>query len=165
MEIGDRFGVTIRVSRQKNLDKEAKHGGLHLISKKEILKEVIKKHEEYPDSKIIVQHTVDARCSGGLLKERDDMVFLEAVQGDAPPLLEGTTNNYESWVVNLNLRCWHKKRDYKINYKNIDLIASRDLNTFLDCAKKLEAPAILEWSISKNSKLYFYEYRKLKELR
>jgi len=44
--------------------------------------------------KIIIQHTVDSKCSGTVVQNSKN-ILIEAIPGDAPPLLEGRTTNYE----------------------------------------------------------------------
>jgi len=158
---GDRKGVTIRVSMPGTLDKIAKHGGLHVIEKEEILKRVIQKHQQYgPLSKIIVQHTVDARCSGAIIKEGSS-VTIEAVPGDAPPLLEGSALSYERWTLSLDQFEWRKEKSYFNRNVMTEVLTHEDckkLGKYINC---LPDKAYLEWSISKNGKPFFYEYCKL----
>jgi len=160
---GDRVGVTIRVSMPYGLDKVAKHGGLHITDKEKVVKRVLEKYEQYkPYCKLIIQHTVDARCSGTILKENDNTV-IETVFGDAPPLLEGMVSNYERWTFSGGK--WVKEKAYQTNNKEMRILNSKDLQTFECYIKKLPSSAYLEWSISKNGKLYFYEYYKFRNHR
>jgi hypothetical protein len=154
----DRIGVTIRVSLPDDLDKLAKHGGLHVTDEKEVLKKVLEKHQQYkPDGKVIVQHTVDARCSGTVLKEIDQAI-IEAIFGDAPPLLEGDVTNYEKWVFHLKPGSWKKERTYKLGNKEAVVLTQGTLQLFEKYIKTMPDYTYLEWSISKNGKLYLYEY-------
>jgi hypothetical protein len=158
---GDRIGVTIRVSMPGPLDKLAKHGGLHVTEEGEVLKRVIDKYEQYgPKSKIVIQHTVDARCSGAILKE-DDLCVIEAILGDAPPLLEGYATNYEKWVILLESCRWHKERVYMTENRGRSVLTEKGRYKLEKYVKLLPSHAYLEWSISKCGKLYFYEYCKL----
>jgi hypothetical protein len=158
----DRIGVTIRVSLPGSLDKFAKHGGLHVIEESDVVKRVLNKYEQYkPDGKIIIQHTVDARCSGTILKENGETI-VETVFGDAPPLLEGQTTDYETWIFSRTSGNWRKEKIYKHNNKEVDVLTPVDLQTFEKYIKLLIGAVYLEWSISKSGKLYFYEYLNLK---
>jgi len=160
-EVGDRMGVTIRVSMPGQLDKLAKHGGLHVIEESEVLKKVLDKYKEYgPNSKILIQHTVDARCSGAILKE-DAHCVIETIPGDAPPLLEGHSTNYEKWVFLLKSGLWQKERAYVANNQELPVLTRDDLQKLERCLKLLTSDAYLEWSISKKGELFFYEYCKL----
>ena len=159
---GDSIGVTIRVSMPNDLDKLAKHGGLHVTEEKEVLNRVLEKYQQYkPQGKIVVQHTVDARCSGTILKENEHAI-IEAIFGDAPPLLEGEVTNYEKWVFLLQSREWKKERAYMQGDREIAVLTLEDIELLEGYIRTLPSDAYLEWSISKNTKLYFYEYYKLK---
>lgn len=154
----DRIGVTIRVSLPGDLDKLAKHGGLHVTDEKEVLKKVLDRYQQYkPDGKVIVQHTVDARCSGAVLKESDHAT-VEAIFGDAPPLLEGEVTSYEKWVFHLKPGSWKKERTYKLGNKEAVVLTQETLQLFEKYIKTMPDYTYLEWSTSKNGKLYFYEY-------
>ena len=158
----DRMGVTIRVSMPGELDKLAKHGGLHVTEEKEVLRRVLEKYQQYkPDGKIVVQHTVAARCSGTILKE-NDCVTIEAIFGDAPPLLGGEVTNYETWIFHLQSRRWKKERTFVQEDEEVAVLTPRGLELLEGYVKTLPDNTYLEWSISKNDKLYFYEYCKLK---
>lgn len=160
-EPGDRIGVTIRVSMPGTLDKLTKHGGLHVTEKEEIIKRIHGKYQQYgPNSKIIIQHTVDARCSGAILKE-DDSCVLEAIPGDAPPLLEGHVVNYEKWIFFLKSGKWTKEKTYRVGENERLVLVSEDLQRFEKYIGALSNKAYLEWSISKCGELFFYEYCKL----
>ena len=161
----DRIGVTIRVSMPGTLDKLAKHGGLHVTEEKEVLKRVLEKYQQYkPDGKIVVQHTVDARCSGVMLKENGH-ITIEAIPGDAPPLLEGEVTNYEKWVLRARARKprrWEKEKVYTYGDKEVAILGPKDVQKLEAYTELLPGNTYLEWSISKSGKLYFYEYCKLK---
>jgi len=159
----DRIGVTIRVSMPGALDKRSKHGGLHVTGEREVLKRVIEKYEQYkPEGKIIVQHTVDARCSGTILKE-SNCITVEAILGDAPPLLEGRAIDYETWVLGSYYRRWKKERTYIRAGKEMTVLTFEDIETLKNYVKTLDSNTYLEWSIAKNGEAYFYEYFKLQE--
>lgn len=159
----DRIGVTIRVSIPGTLDKLAKHGGLHVTKEEDVLKKVLEKYQQYkPDVKIVVQHTVDARCSGTILKE-NGYITIEAIFGDAPALLEGEATNYEKWVLLLKPRRWKKEKTYMCDDKEVEVLTFKDLETLESYIKTLDSNIYLEWSISKNGKIYFYEYCKLQK--
>jgi hypothetical protein len=158
----DRIGVTIRVSMPGVLDKLARFGGLHIVDERDVLKRVLEKYQQYgPRSKIVVQHTVDAKCSGTILKE-DDTCIIEAIFGDAPPLLGGEVTDYEQWVLHLKARIWEKKRTYESEGKRVAILTSGALEVFEQYILSIPNCTYLEWSISKNRKLYFYEYYALK---
>jgi hypothetical protein len=159
----DRIGVTIRVSLPGASDKLARHGGLHVVDEKEVLKRILEKHQQYkPNEKVIVQHTVDARCSGTVLKE-SGQVTIEAILGDAPPLLEGEATSYEKWILYLKTGKWEKGRTYRLENREVVVLTSEHLELFEKYIKSVPNHTYLEWSISKNGKLYFYEYYSLKE--
>lgn len=161
----DRIGVTIRVSMPGTLDKLAKHGGLHVTEEKEILKRVLEKYRQYkPGGKIVVQHTVDARCSGTILKE-NDRAIIEAIFGDAPPLLEGEAADYERWIFLSKLGRWKKERVYIQDDKERAVLTPKDIQTFEGYIRRLPSNVYMEWSISRSGKLYFYEYSKLSSRR
>jgi hypothetical protein len=158
----DRIGVTVRVSMPGDLDKLAKHGGLHVIDEGEILKRVLAKYEQYkPEGKIVIQHTVDAKCSGAILKEKEH-VTIEAILGDAPPLLEGRVTSYEKWVFNFKSRRWKKEEAYMCGDEELTVLTPDDIQKLEVYVGRLPSDSYLEWSISKSGKLYFYEYCKLK---
>jgi len=161
---GDRIGVTIRVSMPGSLDKVAKHGGLHITTEEKVLKKVLERYQRYkPDGRIIVQHTVDAKCSGALLKEYENAIIV-AIPGDAPPLLEGVTTNYEKWVFTLNDKTWVKERAYRLRDEEINILTQKDIKNIEHYVRALTRDnTYLEWSISKRGKLYFYEYYELKD--
>lgn len=159
----DRIGVTIRVSLPGNLDKVGKHGGLHLIDEKDILKRVLQKHEQYkPLEKIILQHTVDAKCSGVTMKD-GGRIIIETIPGDAPPLLQGETSNFESWIYLLDKAKWIKERSYVKNNREVQILSKYELNKFIYYIKKFVKNIYLEWSIAKNGIIYFYEYLDLSQ--
>jgi len=161
----DRIGVTIRVSMPGALDKRSKHGGLHVTGEREILKRVLEKYEQYkPGGKIIVQHTVDARCSGTILKE-NHYITVEAIFGDAPPLLEGRTTKYETWIFDLHYRKWKKEKAYIRADEEVTVLTFEDVSALEKYAKTVNSNTYLEWSIAKNGKLYFYEYLVLERTR
>ncbi len=157
----DRIGVTIRVSLPGSLDKMGKHGGLHVVEEKEILKKVLQKHEQYkPMEKIILQHTVDAKCSGVTMKD-NGKIIIETVPGDAPPLLQGETSNFESWIYYLDENMWSKNRSCMYNEKEIRILTDIELTSLLKSVIELKKNAYFEWSISKNGQIFYYEYLEL----
>ncbi len=159
---GDAIGVTIRVSLPGSVDKSAHHGGLHVTCQNDALKQVLEKYKQYgPESKIIIQHTVDAKCSGAIVKE-NDYAILECIFGDAPPLLEGTTNNYEKWKIYLRTQNWKKEKNYILDSKKTSILTDEDLSDFSKLIERLHSFTYVEWSISKDSKFYFYEYCQFK---
>ena len=160
-KIGHMVGLTIRVSMPGELDKLAKHGSLHATNKKQIIAEMIEKCATYGDeSKIILQHTVDAKCSGAILKE-SDRIIIEAIAGDAPPLLEGQVAVYETWIYFPEKGNWKKERSYSLNNIVITLLSATDLGLFERFFSPLPSDCYLEWSLSKDGYLYFYEFLKL----
>ncbi|SNQ59187.1 hypothetical protein [Candidatus Methanoperedens nitratireducens] len=153
----DRIGVTIRVSLSEDPDRGG-HGGLHVTEEEEILKEVLKKHEQYkPKEKIILQHTVDAKCSGATRKE-NGKITIETIPGDAPPLLEGKTSNFESWNYYLNENKWLKDRSYMLNEKEIQVLIKIERESLLEPVINFTNDVYLEWSISKKGQIFYYEY-------
>jgi len=158
---GDRVGVTIRVSVPYGLDKVTKHGGLHRIDEGDVVKRVLAKYDQYkPQCKIIVQHTVDAKCSGTLLKE-NNYAIIEVILGDACPLLEGEVSNYEKWLFRAGI--WEKEKTYQLNGKETSILTFKDIQLFESYIQVLPPNSYLEWSISKNGKIYFYEFYRLEE--
>lgn len=158
---GDAIGVTIRVSMPGRLDKLARHGGLHVTETDEVLERILEKYQQYgPRSRIVVQYTVDARCSGTILKE-DDVCIVETVFGDAPPLLEGHAISYERWAFSLTSRQWSKERTCRVAGGERSVLTIEDLRRFEEYLEKLPRNVYLEWSISKLDDLFFYEYCKL----
>ena len=157
----DRIGVTIRVSLPGSLDKMGKHGGLHVIEEKEILKRVLQKHEQYkPMEKIILQHTVDAKCSGVTMKD-NGRIIIETILGDAPPLLQGETSNFESWSYYLDKNNWLKNRSYIYNEKEVQILTDIERNSLLKSVIEFGKNEYLEWSISKIGQIFYYEYLEL----
>lgn len=156
--INDRIGVTIRVSLSGSLDKRGKHGGLHVIDEKEILKRVLQKHEQYkPMEKIILQHTIDAKCSGVTMKD-NGRIIIETIPGDAPPLLQGETSNFESWSYYLDENKWSKDRSYMLNEKEIQILTKIERESLLEPVINFIKDVYLEWSISKKGQIFYYEY-------
>jgi len=154
---GDRIGVTIRVSLPGAIDKSGSHGGLHVVDEKDIIRQVLDKYHEFkPGVKIVIQHTVDARCSGTILTDRD-MIIVEIVLGDAPPLLEGHTVNYESWEYS-TAKSWLKKRAYTLRGNEQHILSEMELRTLHRYARALPPLVYVEWSIAGNETVYFYEY-------
>jgi hypothetical protein len=161
LEPRDRIGVTIRVSMPGPLDKLTKHGGLHVTEKEDIIRRVLEKYQQYgPNSKIIIQHTIDARCSGAIIKE-DDSCVIEAIPGDAPLLLEGQAASYEKWLFFLKSGKWTKEKTYQTGENEREVLLSKDLQKFEKYVRTLPSKAYLEWSLSKRGELFFYEYCKL----
>lgn len=157
----DRIGVTIRVSLPGTLDKMGKHGGLHVVEEKEILERVLQKHEQYkPNEKIILQHTVDAKCSGVTMND-NGRIIIETIPGDAPPLLQGETSNFESWSYNLDENKWLKSRSYMYNEGEVQILTDIERNSLLKQVVKFRKNVYLEWSISKIGQIFYYEYLEL----
>lgn len=157
----DRIGVTIRVSLSGSLDKMGKHGGLHVIDENEILKRVLQKHKQYkPMEKIILQHTVDAKCSGVSMKD-NERIIIETILGDAPPLLQGETSNFESWNYYLDEKKWLKNRSYMRNKKDVQILTDIECNSLLKSMIDFKKNIYLEWSISKKGEVFYYEYLEL----
>lgn len=159
---GDSIGVTIRVSLPTELDKEGRHGGLHNVDEREILQKVLQKYKEYgPKTKIILQYTIDAKCSGAVRENGN--ITIETIPGDAPPLLEGKTRNIERWIYNINRNKLAKVQSFlNEEGKELDVLSSQDLDALTKYIKKAIKEAsgrlYLEWSISKNGQIYFYEF-------
>jgi hypothetical protein len=160
-DTGYAVGVTIRVSMPGHLDKITRHGGLHVTEDNELIERILEKYRQYgPCSKIVVQYTVDARCSGTILKEKD-VCIVETVFGDAPALLEGNAISYERWTFLLASRQWRKERTYLVAGKERPVLTVEDVQKFEKYLDLLPSDVYLEWSISKRDDLYFYEYCKL----
>jgi len=154
-ENNDRIGVTIRVSFPEMIDKVGTHGGLHVINKDEIIQQVISKKQEYGDDVIIfIQHTVDANCSGSIIKEKD-RIIIETIPGDAPELLEGRTNDFEIWMKTIK---WNNIR----RHSSGEILNIKMIKNIEDMIMNFPNNSYFEWSISKNGKIYFYEYLLLK---
>ena len=159
---GDRIGVTIRVSMPGDLDKIGKHGGLHLIEEEDILKRILAKSDQYkPWGRIVIQHTVDAICSGAILKETEQAI-IEAIFGDAPPLFEGSVTDYERWSFDSRFWSWKKEKACVQSDKKVAVLTPSDIEKLETYLILLPCDVYLEWSVSKSGKIYFYEYYKLK---
>lgn len=162
-EPGNAIGVTIRVSLPGSLDKSAHHGGLHVTNPRDVINEILEKYRKYgQQSKIIIQQTVDARCSGTILKETDKTI-IETIFGDAPPLLEGRTTNYEKWIFSPKSNTWKQEKKYLANEHAKPILNGADRCKFEKCLENLPEEVYLEWSISKNDRIMFYEYHKFKQ--
>ncbi len=143
---GDRMGIVIRT------DGAGRVGGrsdLHLMDMAEIINWALRLRERNkPDVKLIIQHVVDASCSGVLLKGSDEL-SVEVVRGDAPSLLEGRTGDIERWTYT---RTWKKESE-------IEAILDEGARALiLKYARLVPDYSYLEWSLSKTGKLYFYEH-------
>ena len=151
----DRWGVVIRLSNNSTIDKGLPHGTLHLLEEAAIMTETESFWRTYgPSVTIIIQHTVDAKCSGTVLKTEG--CVLEAVGGDAPLLLDGRVRSTERWQLLPTLRLLSR------NSLESELISASEmvvLNKFVD---RLPQNSYLEWSLSKRGNFYFYEYSRLK---
>ena len=162
---GFAIGVTIRVSLPTKLDKEGSHGGLHNLDRDIIAKKIIEKIRKYgPDTKIILQYTIDAKSSGAIIG--NDRIVIEAIPGDNPELLEGKTRNIERWEYDYQGNSIFKKVSYTENGKPTPVLSTSDLSKLIYYIRKAIENAnnkkiYLEWSISKDGDLYFYEYREI----
>lgn len=158
---GDSVGITIRVSLPTKPDR-AKHEGLHNIDSNKILQKVLNSYKKYGrGTKIILQYTIDAKCSGAVSEDKD--IIIEAIPGDAPPLLEGATQNVERWIFDIVKNALHKDRAFLMeDGKESAILSSRELNVLKRYIQRAIEKALgkiyLEWSISKNGQIYFYEY-------
>jgi hypothetical protein len=158
---GDSIGVTIRISLPMKPDR-AKHRGLHNVDSGKILQKVLDAYKEYgTGTKIILQYTIDAKCSGAVIEDKN--IIIEAIPGDAPPLLEGTTRNVERWIYETAVNKIHKDQSFlSEDGKESAILSSRDLNILKRYVKRAIDAATgkiyLEWSMSKNGQIYFYEY-------
>ncbi len=143
---GDRVGIVIRT------DGAGRVGGrsdLHLMDMKEIINWALRLRERNrPGLKLIIQHVVDAKCSGVLLKGSEDL-SVEVVHGDAPSLLEGRTRDIERWAY---MGSWRKENEIE------GILNEGDLALLLEYSRLVPDYSYLEWSLSKIGKLYFYEY-------
>lgn len=152
---GDRKGIVIRtssadVTQTSGADRAGGRSDLHLKSVEEITNWAFRlRDKNEPQVKLIVQHVVDARCSGVMLKDSDN-IEVEVVQGDAPSLLEGQTSNIERWTY---LGLW--KKENEISEK---ILGEKDLDSLLEHSKRVPENSYLEWSLSKNGTFYFYEF-------
>jgi phosphoenolpyruvate synthase/pyruvate phosphate dikinase len=152
---GDRKGIVIRTS---GVGRAGGRSALHLMEVKEIINWALRlRDKNEPHVKLIIQHVVDAKCSGVMLK-CSDKISVEVVHGDAPPLLEGKTPNIERWTY---LGSWRKENE--IQEKILD---EKDLNLLLKYSYLVPdySPnySYLEWSLSKKGIFYFYEFMKWK---
>jgi len=156
-------GVTLRVSLPGKLDKSGKHGSLHIMTKQKLVEEILEKYDEYGiRCKIIVQDTIDANSSGTLLIERNHCI-IETVPGDAPALLEGKTNNYESWRYSLKTNLWKREWHFTANGNICSILTFSDLKRFERFLIRIPNNSYLEWSISKSNDIFFYEFMKLSD--
>jgi hypothetical protein len=120
----------------------------------EITNWALKLHDKNdPHVKLIVQHVVDARCSGEMLKD-SKKITIEAVHGGAPSLLEGKIPSIERRTY---LGSW--KKEDEIDEKILD---EHDLNLLLKYSRLVPEYSYLEWSLSKKGIFYFYEFIKWK---
>jgi phosphohistidine swiveling domain-containing protein len=144
---GEREGIVIRT------DGAGRGGGrsdLHLKSVEEITNWAFRlRDKNEPQVKLIVQHVVDARCSGVMLKDSGN-IEVEVVQGDAPSLLEGQTSNVERWTYRGS---WEKETE-----THERILGEKDLDLLLEHSKRVPGNSYLEWSLSKNGTFYFYEF-------
>ena len=130
-------------------------------TEKEILKRVLQKHEQYkPMEKIIIQHTIDAKCSGVTMKD-NERIIIETIPGDAPPLLQGETSNFESWSYYLDENKWSRNRSYMYNKKEVRILTDIERESLLKSAIRFKKNVYLEWSISKKGEIFYYEYVEL----
>jgi hypothetical protein len=155
---GTAVGVTLRVSLPGTMDKSAKHGSLHILTKQKLLNEIMEKYKIYGrQCKIIVQDTIDARSSGAMLRE-DNRCIVETIPGDAPALLEGKTDSYESWEYSLFSKSWNQKCSFLVDGKIYPILIPSDRETFERIIAKIPNNSYLEWSISKSNNIFFYEF-------
>ena len=148
---GDRLGVMVRTSNPK----ECRTGGrsdLHLDNIDDVIKWTLElKDKNEPDTKFIIQHVVDAKCSGVMLKNSSGIIA-EIVLGDAPSLLEGKTSNIERWIYRNNE--WGlESEEYEEKILN-----EHHLNKLVKYSKLVPDDSYLEWSLSKDGNFYFYEF-------
>lgn len=148
---GDRIGIVIRTS---GAGRAGGRSDLHLMKVEEIINWALRlRDKNEPHVKLIVQHVVDARCSGVMLKG-SDKISVEVVHGDAPSLLEGKTPNIERWAY---LDSWRKEDE--LHDKILD---EHDLDSLLKYSHLVPEYSYLEWSLSKKRIFYFYEFMKWK---
>jgi phosphohistidine swiveling domain-containing protein len=148
---GDRIGIVIRTS---GADRAGGRSDLHLTELEEITNWALRlRDKNEPHVKLIVQHVVDARCSGVMLKDLNK-IEVEVVQGDAPSLLEGQTSNIERWTY---FESWEKK-----NETHEKILDEKDLDLLLEYSNRVPENSYLEWSLSKKGIFYFYEFMKWK---
>jgi len=144
---GDRKGIVIRTS---GAGRAGGRSDLHLTNVEEITNWAFRlRDKNEPHVKLIVQHVVDARCSGVMIKDRDK-IEVEVVQGDAPSLLEGQTSNIERWTYR---GLWEKE-----NETHEKILDETDLDSLLNHSNLVPDYSYLEWSLSKNGTFYFYEF-------
>jgi pyruvate,water dikinase len=148
---GDRIGIVIRTS---GAGRAGGRSDLHLTGVEEIINWALRlRDKNEPHVKLIVQHVVDARCSGVMLKGSDD-ITVEVVHGDAPSLLEGKTPKIERWAYQ---RSWEREDE---NHEKI--LDEKDLDLLLNYSYLVPEYSYLEWSLSKKGNFYFYEFMKWK---
>jgi pyruvate,water dikinase len=147
---GDRIGIVIRTS---GAGRAGGRSDLHLTGVEEIINWALRlRDKNEPHVKLIVQHVVDARCSGVMLKGSDD-ITVEVVHGDAPSLLEGKTPKIERWAYQ---RSWEREDE---NHEKI--LDEKDLDLLLNYSYLVPEYSYLEWSLSKKGNFYFYEINKV----
>lgn len=150
---GYAIGVCLRVSIPGEIDRE-KHGGLHLLNINEIkakMKEISNKNTEVI---FLINHCIDVLRSGTLMKT-NCTIIVECIEGELAPLVEGRIIP-EIWKLNCNKE-WE-------NILSLGVLKKTDLKTFERYINLLQGECILEWSISKSSNLYFYEFLELKKV-
>lgn len=148
---GDRIGIVIRTS---GAGRAGGRSDLHLTEVEEITNWALKlRDKNEPHVKLIVQHVVDARCSGVMLKG-SKKITIEVVRGGAPSLLECKIPSIERWTY---LGSW--KKEDEINEKILD---EPDLDLLLKYSRLVPDYSYLEWSLSKKGIFYFYEFMKWK---
>lgn len=148
---GERLGIVIRTSGAGRLGGRS---DLHLTDVEDIIDWAIKlKNKNGAHIKLIIQHVVDAKCSGVILKDYKTVV--EVVKGDAPTLLEGKTMDIDRWVyVNNEWRNANTKQRFLNN---------KDLEALVEYINIMPEHSYFEWSLSKKGNFYFYEFMSSKE--
>jgi len=110
---------------------------------------------------LVIQAMVDARVSGVCFTKnpitREDNVLIEAVEGLGEALVSGTAKSSSYEVNNYDIITGE---DVVLSKEEIRLIASEARQIRQEFGEELD----LEWSISKNGKLYFLQARPITTL-
>jgi hypothetical protein len=91
----------------------------------------------------------------------NERIIIETIPGDAPPLLQGETSNFESWSYYLYENKLLKNRSFKHNEKEVRILTDIERNSLLKSAIDFKKNVYLEWSISKKGDIFYYEYLEL----
>ncbi len=148
---GERLGIVIRTSGAGRLGGRS---DLHLTNVEDIIDWATKlKSKNGAHVKLIIQHVIDAKCSGVILKDYKTVV--EIVKGDAPSLLEGKTIDIDKWI--------YVDNEWKHENTKQRFLNTKDLEVLAEYIKTMPEYSYFEWSLSKKGNFYFYEFMSRKE--